>query len=767
MKTRLRPLCIVPALLALSTFNAQLSIAHAQGTAFTYQGRLNNGDGPVNGSYDLTFTLFVTNSSGVAIAGPVTNSAAAVSNGLFTATIDFGPGVFTGTSNWLEIAVRTNGNGSFTTLAPRQPLTPTPDAIYAEGAGNLRGTLSAAQLTSIGNTNNPAIGNFFVGPSGNPTTSGEYNTADGVLALSNNATGYNNTANGALALNANTGGHDNTATGAGALFFNTIGNYNTASGVFALEKNTSGNNNVASGYQALNANTNGSYNTAEGYGALYGNISGSFNTAVGVASLSALGFNNGAGGGNNIALGYGAGDAYNANESSNIDLGSEGIAGENNTIHIGSGQTQTYIAGVINGNGGGLTDLSASQLTGDAQQNVFVGSSIISVTTGTANTADGYLSLPFNTSGFQNSAYGTGSLANNTTGNHNTAIGYDALFHGTNASLNTANGGLALSSLLDGTNNIALGYLAGSAFAGNESSNIDIGNIGVASENNTIRIGTPGVQTQAFLAGVINGNGGGLTNLSAARLTGALPAISGASLTSLPANAALLGASQSFTGGNTFTSTMTVTNPGAVNSLNVYGTQTGGWPNPVAFFENKSTAATASPALRVVCDSGTNQDGALSVSVSTGANGLIAEFGNSTAFVVRITNNGSIFAAGNVYANGVLLTSDRNAKEHFKLVDNQVVLAKVAALPVTQWNYKLDPADVQHIGPMAQDFQAAFQLDGADDKHISVVDEGGVALAAIQGLNQKLEQKETEITELKTRLEKLEQLVSRQNRDAK
>ena len=68
------------------------------------------------------------------------------------------------------------------------------------------------------------------------------------------------------------------------------------------------------------------------------------------------------------------------------------------------------------------------------------------------------------------------------------------------------------------------------------------------------------------------------------------------------------------------------------------------------------------------------------------------------------------------------------------------VLAKVAALPVTQWNYKTDRQDVQHIGPMAQDFQAAFGLDGTDDKHISVVDEGGVALAAIQGLNQKLEE---------------------------
>jgi Chaperone of endosialidase len=73
------------------------------------------------------------------------------------------------------------------------------------------------------------------------------------------------------------------------------------------------------------------------------------------------------------------------------------------------------------------------------------------------------------------------------------------------------------------------------------------------------------------------------------------------------------------------------------------------------------------------------------------------------------------------------------------------MLTKVASLPLTEWNYKTDKS-VEHIGPMAQDFHAAFGLNGGDDKHISVVDEGGVALAAIQGLNQKLE---TENADLK------------------
>ncbi len=91
----------------------------AQGTAFSYQGRLNNGSSVASGSYDLSFTLFKTNITGTAIAGPVTNSMVGVTNGLFTTLVDFG-NPFTGTSNWLEIAVRTNGNGSFSKLTPRQ-----------------------------------------------------------------------------------------------------------------------------------------------------------------------------------------------------------------------------------------------------------------------------------------------------------------------------------------------------------------------------------------------------------------------------------------------------------------------------------------------------------------------------------------------------------------------------------------------------------------------------------------------------------------------
>ncbi len=94
MKTPFTKSLVVPALLALlSTLNPQLSTAHAQGTAFTYQGQLQNSGNPATGTYNFTFTLFNTNTGGAAIAGPVTNNVVSVRNGLFAVTIDFGASV--------------------------------------------------------------------------------------------------------------------------------------------------------------------------------------------------------------------------------------------------------------------------------------------------------------------------------------------------------------------------------------------------------------------------------------------------------------------------------------------------------------------------------------------------------------------------------------------------------------------------------------------------------------------------------------------------
>jgi hypothetical protein len=136
-------------LTCLSTLNLQLSTAFAQGTAFTYQGRLNTSGSPANGLYDLRFMVWDAPTNGNLVAGAMTNSATGVTNGLFAVTLDFGDGVFTGPARWLQLDVRTNGPGSpgFTPLLPLQQLLPTPFAIMANTASNLLGTLPAAQLS--------------------------------------------------------------------------------------------------------------------------------------------------------------------------------------------------------------------------------------------------------------------------------------------------------------------------------------------------------------------------------------------------------------------------------------------------------------------------------------------------------------------------------------------------------------------------------------------------------------------------------------------
>ena len=118
---------------------------------------------------------------------------------------------------------------------------------------------------------------------------------------------------------------------------------------------------------------------------------------------------------------------------------------------------------------------------------------------------------------------------------------------------------------------------------------------------------------------------------------------------------------------------------------------------------------------------------------------------------------------GNIVATGTVTgSSDRNVKENFAPVDPQEVLEQVSAMPIQRWNYIGE--EVPHIGPVAQDFHGAFQV-GMDDKHISMVDADGVALAAIQGLNEKLDAENAALkrknNELERRLDALEQLLKR------
>jgi len=98
--------------------------------------------------------------------------------------------------------------------------------------------------------------------------------------------------------------------------------------------------------------------------------------------------------------------------------------------------------------------------------------------------------------------------------------------------------------------------------------------------------------------------------------------------------------------------------------------------------------------------------------------------------------------------------SDRNAKHTFVSVDPEAILQSVAALDISQWSYKDDPENARHIGPMAQDFHAAFGT-GNSDRCIPTVDSSGVALAAIQALYQRMQRIDQETKALRSENEGL------------
>jgi len=92
-------------------------------------------------------------------------------------------------------------------------------------------------------------------------------------------------------------------------------------------------------------------------------------------------------------------------------------------------------------------------------------------------------------------------------------------------------------------------------------------------------------------------------------------------------------------------------------------------------------------------------------------------------------------------------TSDRDTKTAFVPIDTLEVLRKVTTLPITRWRFNAESEAVRHLGPMSQDFYEAFGL-GQDDKMISMLDAQGVSLAAIQGLDQIVQEKDKRIDAL-------------------
>ncbi len=146
---------------------------------------------------------------------------------------------------------------------------------------------------------------------------------------------------------------------------------------------------------------------------------------------------------------------------------------------------------------------------------------------------------------------------------------------------------------------------------------------------------------------------------------------------------------------------------------------------------------------------------------STANNEFSARATGGARFVSAIDASGNPTAGVQLASGGGSWSSisDRALKENFIAVNGKEVLAKLAAVPISAWNYKAQEGSIRHMGPMAQDLYAAFGL-GEDDKHISTVDADGVGLAAIQGLHELLREKDAEIAEIKKQNSDLQQRLS-------
>jgi hypothetical protein len=170
--------------------------AHAQSTAFTYHGRLNNNGAAVTGDYDMQFSVYDAEVGNGLVAGPVPANTVGVINGLFTARVDFGAGVFTGAPRWLEVSVRPAGNGGFQMLSPRQELTSSPYSIRAQTASTAGDVSNGAVVKSLNNLRDNITlvpgANVTLTPSGNTLTIASAGAGgSGIWSVNNNNAYYN------------------------------------------------------------------------------------------------------------------------------------------------------------------------------------------------------------------------------------------------------------------------------------------------------------------------------------------------------------------------------------------------------------------------------------------------------------------------------------------------------------------------------------------------------------------------------------------------
>ena len=259
-------------------------------------------------------------------------------------------------------------------------------------------------------------------------------------------------------------------------------------------------------------------------------------------------------------------------------------------------------------------------------------------------------------------------------------------------------------------------------------------NVVTGSDNDSIVVGGSENQVSSFDSAIVGGKsntvsiddgflGGGNNN----KVSGEYGAIAGGLHNTVSGEGAYIAA-----GGYNTASGEGALVDGGFNSTAAgnFATIPGGYANSAAGTYSFAAGARASAAQSGTFVWSDGSDGDTILASSRAYQFLARAAGGYTLWTNAAATVGAQLAAGSgTWASA----SDRNLKTDVAHIDDAAVLAKVAMLPIERWSYKSERG-VRHVGPMAQDFYAAFKV-GEDDKHITSIDEDGVALAAIKALH--------------------------------